>query len=170
MNEDFSLWHEIAQFLYFEASLLDERRFREWLDLFTDDVHYWMPIRSTRSRGDEQAELTHEGEHAYFDDDKKSLTLRVKKIESPFSWSENPPSRTRHLVTNIRLHGHASEAAAVVDSCFIVYRSRLSTDENLWVGTREDVLRKVESRWKIAKRKIVLDQAVLQSKNLSVFF
>jgi len=170
MNGEVLLWHEIAQFLYFEAALLDERRFYEWLDLLTDDVHYWMPIRSTRSRGEEARELTREYEHAYFDDDKKSLSMRVKKWQSAFSWSENPPSRTRHLVSNIRVRPGATETNAVVDCGFVVYRSRLAADEDLWVGGREDTLRNINGQWKIAKRKIVLDQSVLQSKNLSVFF
>ena len=122
MNGEVLLWHEIAQFLYFEAALLDERRFVEWLDLLTEDVHYWMPIRSTRSRGDEAGELTRENEHAYFDEDKKSLSMRVKKWQSAFSWSENPPSRTRHLVSNIRLRPGATETSAVVDCGFVVYR------------------------------------------------
>src|SRR5437867_6717929 len=95
--------HEIEEFLYREADLLDHRRFHEWLDLFTEDAHYWMPIRSTRLRGDEDNELTKEWENSYFDDDKRMLAQRVAKFDTGFSWAEDPPSRTRHMVTNVRI-------------------------------------------------------------------
>ena len=58
------LQYEVEQFLYHEAALLDDRRFHEWLELLTDDVEYWMPIRSTRARGDEANEFTKLGEAA----------------------------------------------------------------------------------------------------------
>ena len=67
---DVELQHEIEQFLYHEAQLLDDREYQDWLDLFADDVHYWMPIRSTRVAADEDHEFTREWENSYFDDDK----------------------------------------------------------------------------------------------------
>ena len=75
---DLLLRLEIENFLYAEAELLDNRRYEEWLDLFTEDCHYWMPIRSTRVAGDEEHEFTREWENSYFDDDK--LTLRVEPL------------------------------------------------------------------------------------------
>jgi len=170
MVVDMALCHEVEQFLYHEAALLDERRYHEWLDLFTEDTRYWMPIRSTRLRGQEATELTGEGEHAYFDDDKHLLAMRVEKLDTGYSWSEDPPSRTRHLVTNVRVRSGEREGDVRVDCCFIVYRTRLALDEDLWVGRREDLLRQVDGSWRIASRKIILDQTVLKSKNLSSFF
>jgi 3-phenylpropionate/cinnamic acid dioxygenase small subunit len=162
--------HDVEQFLYHEAQLLDERHFREWLDLFTDDARYWMPIRRTRFRGEENQEFTRPDEHSYFDDDKGTLTMRIDKLDTGFSWSEDPPSRTRHIVTNVRVRNGQSSSEVVADCYFLVYRSRLNVEEDMWVGTREDTLRKVNGHWKIAGRKIFLDQVVLQSKNLSSFF
>jgi len=164
------LQHEIEQFLYREAALLDERRHWEWLDLLTDDVEYWMPIRSTRARGDEANELTKLGEAAFFDENKAFLEERVRKLDTGFAWAEDPPSRTRHLVNNVRILDRLSEADLLVTCNFIVYRTRLSTDEDLWVGRREDTLRRVDGTWKIARRHIFLDQVMLSSKNLSIFF
>lgn len=166
---DATLQHEVEQFLFQEAALLDERRYREWLDLWTSDAHYWMPIRSTRARGDEDGELTQAHENSYFDDDKATLEQRIEKLETGYAWAEDPPSRTRHVVANVRIRGDGAEAEIVVDCNFIVYRSRLAVDEDLWVGRREDTLRKVDGEWKIARRNILLDQAVLKSKNLSSF-
>ena len=53
---------------------------------------------------------------------------------------------------------------------FIVYRSRGETEQDFYVGAREDRLRRVDGGWKIASRRMVLDQNVLTAKNLSIFF
>jgi 3-phenylpropionate/cinnamic acid dioxygenase small subunit len=166
---DFALLLEVQQFLYDEAATLDERRFPDWLALFTDDVHYWMPIRETLARGMEAEEFTDELSNAYFDDDKAMLGQRIARLDTGFAWAEDPPSRTRHIVSNVRIRG-VTDTEVTVECNFIVYRTRLATDEDLWVGRREDVLRKVDGDWKIARRKIFLDQTVLTSKNLSSFF
>jgi len=166
---DPDLRSEIEEFLFLEAELLDDRRLDEWLELWTEDCHYWMPIRSTRVRGDEQDELTKEWENSYFDDDKQVMRQRVAKVETRFSWSEEPPSRTRHLLSNIRIRNGGSPNELIVVCNFIVYRTRLSIDEDKWVGERHDTLRRVDGSWKIAARKVLLDEAVLKSKNLSVF-
>lgn len=164
-----ALQHDLEQFLFEEAALLDDRRFHEWLDLFTEDTHYWMPVRSTRARGEEEQEFTREHENSYFDDDKPMLVQRVDKLDTGFSWAEDPPSRTRHMVTNVRIRPGVASGEYLVHCDFIVYRTRLATDEDLWIGRREDTLRKVDGAWKIAGRKIFLDQTVLKSKNLSSF-
>jgi len=167
---DSNLSREVEDFLYLEAELLDERKLREWLDLLTDDVRYWMPIRhNTLGRPEEiTEELAKPGEGYYFDDDKKSLRLRVERVYSKSAWSELPPSRTRHLISNIRIKNDDGVEIGV-HSNFIVYRTRLETDQDMFVGTRKDIVRRVDGGFKIAKRTIILDQAVLAAKNLSVF-
>jgi 3-phenylpropionate/cinnamic acid dioxygenase small subunit len=167
---DVQLQHEIEQFYYWEADLLDSRRYDEWLDLLADECEYWMPVRSTRVRGDEEHEFAKPGEGAFFDDEKAHMVSRVEKLYTGFAWAEDPPSRTRHFVGNVRILEQPADATVRVASNFLVYRTRLAKDEDEWVGRREDTLRKVDGRWKIAKRHIFLDQVVLTSKNLSVFF
>lgn len=168
-NEYVRLIREIEEFLYEEAAILDERRFHKWLDLFTEDTHYWMPIRRTVARGLEEDELTNLNENAYFDDNKAMLTQRIAKLDTGFAWAEDPPSRTRHMITNVRIKPGDHPDELFVTCNFAVYRTRLATDEDLWIGRREDTLRKSEGQWRIAKRHIFLDQAVLKSKNLSSF-
>lgn len=168
--DDVILQYEIEQTLFDEANALDERRFRDWLDYFTDDATYWMPVRSTRARSDVANEFTKPGEAAFFDEDRRLLEMRVFKLETEYAWSEDPPSRTRHNVSNIRIVEKFSPVEVTVSVNFVFYRSRLDTDEDLWVGRRFDRLRKVDGRWKIARREIFLDQTVLQSKNLTSFF
>jgi 3-phenylpropionate/cinnamic acid dioxygenase small subunit len=164
-----ALQYAIEQTLYAEAECLDERRFDDWLDHFTGDATYWMPIRSTRGLDDLDREFTKPGEGAHFDETRRMLEMRVYKLQTGVSWAEDPPSRTRHIVSNVRIKERHSETELTAGCNFIVYRARLDTEEDLWVGRRRDRLRNENGRWKIARREIYLDQTVLRSKNLSTF-
>ena len=167
--ERMALQYEIEQFLFEEAALLDDRRVDDWLQFLADDLEYWMPVRSTRMRGDEAHEFAERGSAAFFDDDKGSMEQRVRKLHTGFSWSEDPPSRTRHYVSNVRIVDVKGDEVTVSLN-FLVYRSRLASDEDLWAGRREDTLRRTESGWKICKRHLFLDQVSLPSKTISMFF
>ena len=114
--------------------------------------------------------MTGEDELALFDEDKTTLAARVARLDTGMAWAEDPPSRTRHMISNVEVEPGESEAEVKVYSNFLVYRSRAETEEDFYVGTRRDVLRRVEGGWKIARRRMVLDQAVLTAKNLSIFF
>ena len=164
------LRRQVEEFLYFEAELLDDRKLREWFDLLADDIRYWMPIRHNPSERPEDVtdELSKPGEGFYFDDDKQSLKIRVERAYARNAWAEMPPSRTRHLVTNVRIKKDSGEEIDV-HSNFLVYRTRMEDDQDMFVGERRDVLRRVGDGFKIAKRMIILDQAVLAAKNISVF-
>ena len=164
------LTREIEEFLYAEAELLDERRFDEWLDRFTDDVRYWMPMRRNVKFGEQEPENTRQRtEISWFDEGKETLAQRVKQIATGVHWAEEPRSRVCHMVSNVQLL-EATDSQVRVKSRFLVYRNRLQDETDLFVGKREDVLRKVDGRWKIARRTIILDQNVLMAKNLTVFF
>lgn len=163
------LQYDVEQFLYREADLIDERRFGDWLTLLADDLEYWMPVRSTRALGDEANEFAKPGESAFFDDDKESMHQRVRKLYTGYAWAEDPPSRTRHVVSNVRIVSMSNDLLEVRCN-FMLYRSRLAADEDLWVGRREDRLRRNGDSFLIARRHIYLDHVSLASKNLSVFF
>ncbi len=160
---------EAEEFLYREASLLDERRYEDWLTLLTDDIHYWMPIRRTTTARDVDNEFTRPGAMAFFDDDKKTLTLRVQRLGVGRAWAEDPPSRTRHLLSNIRIIGIEGDEITVSTN-FQLYRTRLNSEEDNWIGRREDVLRRQDGALKLARRYIFLEQTVILSQNMSNFF
>jgi biphenyl 2,3-dioxygenase subunit beta len=164
------LRHKVEDFLYLEAELLDDRKLREWLDLLTDDIRYWMPIRYNPLERPEDLsdELAKPGDGYYFDDDKRSLSLRIERVYVKSAWAEMPPSRTRHLISNVRIKNDDGKEIEV-HSNFLVYRTRLETDQDIFVGTKRDMLRRVNDGFKIAKRTIILDQAVLNAKNISIF-
>jgi 3-phenylpropionate/cinnamic acid dioxygenase small subunit len=167
------LLREVEELLYAEAELLDERRYDEWLALFTDDVRYWMPLRKNVEWARRDADASGEDEVGWIDDDKATLEKRVKQLQTGIHWAEEPISRVSHAVTNIRFTEHIdslTEAQSMgVKSHFIVYRNRLERETDLLVGRREDTLRRVEGRLRIARRKILIEQSVLMAKNLTVF-
>ena len=169
------LAREIEAFLYAEAELLDERRFEAWLDLLTEDVRYWMPMRRNVKFGEQTRENTRERQDMnWFDEGKETLTQRVRQILTGVHWAEEPLSRLCHMVSNVQLlHVQPSVVApaeVMVKCRFLIYRNRVETETDLLVGKREDVLRRVNGQWKIRQRKIVLDQNVLLAKNLTFFF
>ena len=167
---DRKLRREIEDFYYHEAELLDERKLREWFQLLTEEVRYRMPVRQNQFERPDSVvdELSKPGEAYYFDDDIKSLKIRVERAYSKIAWAEVPPSRTRHLITNVRVKKDDGNEIEV-HSNFLVYRTRMETDKDMFVGERRDVLRRVSGTFKIARRTIILDQAVLDAKNISVF-
>ncbi len=173
---------EVEQFLYREARLLDERRFHEWLELLTDDIRYRMAARANRyprvsksiaaldpSRYVEE-DFAGEDEFALLDEDKASLKGRVARLDTGMAWAEDPPSRTRHFLSNIEILPGGRDDEVEVRCNFIVYKNRAEAEQDFYVGARRDVLRQVDGAWKIASRRLVLDQNVMLAKNISTFF
>jgi biphenyl 2,3-dioxygenase beta subunit len=160
---------EVERFYFDEAALLDAHRYEEWLTLFAEDAFYFMPLRRTRMLRELDKEFTQPGEMAFFDDTKPQLAGRVAKLLTGRSWSEDPPSRTRHLITNVRVVEDTGSELSV-ESNFHLYRTRLKSEETSWIGSRRDVLRREGSSFQIANRTILLEQTVLLSRNLSNFF
>lgn len=169
-SERMSLQYAVEQFLYAEAALLDARRYRDWLATLADDIHYWMPIRRTVTLADIDREFTAVGDMAYFDDDRAMLEMRVRKLEAGSAWSEDPPSRSRHFVSNIRIL-EVSGREITLEVAFHLYRTRLERDIDSWIGRRVDVLRRAkDGGFLIAKRHIFLDQTTILANNMSTIF
>lgn len=173
--EYITLLHEVEEFLYYEAELLDFRQFSQWLELLTDDVSYFMPMARNVKYGDWEREFTREGtDISWFDEGKETLVQRVRQIETGIHWAEEPSSRASHLITNVRIVNASPDVAGAteveVSSRFFLYRQRLQTETDILVGKRLDTLRKVDGEWKLCRRHIILDQNVLQAKNLTIFF
>ncbi len=156
---------EFEQRYFEEAALLDQDRLEEWLDLFADDVRYFAPVRAELGRGNE--DLARGLRLSIFDDNKDGLKLRVARIRSGAAHADEPPSRVRHFVTNVRVLQCDGEKATVASN-FIVFKSRHGRDETLFVGRREDRWAGGPGNWKIAGRLIVLDHNILE--NVTVLF
>lgn len=158
---------EVLEFLYGEAECLDTGRFEDWLAMMTDDVLYQMPVRLTRERGDapDRSDQMH-----FFWDDRATLELRVRRLRTDFAWAEDPPSRTRHFVSNVRIAPGSTPDALQVRSYVLITRSRGdAASYEMISGERQDVLRRTDGAWKLARREFIIDQAMLGVRNLGIF-
>lgn len=158
---------EITNLLYQEAYYLDNRKYKEWLELLTDDLQYSMPLRETvEGVGVENIAE----DMAFFEETKKSLTTRVNRLYTKSAWVENPATRQRHFITNVMVEGTPNPDEYKVRSYFLFMRSRGSThDIEQMFGERNDIVRKVEGEWKIASRTVYPDQSVITTMNMSMF-
>jgi len=174
---DIKTQQEIEQFYYREAWLLDNIEYEKWLALLDDDLHYFMPLRRnrvkiTRNIANMPPEFSNDQEFAHFDDDITNMRGRIRKLQSDYSWSENPASRTRHAISNVMILKNEEPNLYEVSSAFIVYRNRLERQVDIFAGERRDLIRRSDHAYgfKIVKRTILLDQSTILSNNLSIFF
>jgi 3-phenylpropionate/cinnamic acid dioxygenase small subunit len=165
------LERDIEQFYYREAEYLDEHEFNDWIKLIADDIHYHMPIRRNVKFGDwARANSDPESEISWFDEGKATLAGRVRQLNTGIHWCEEPWSRIRHIIANVQVTDIQGDEVKV-RSRFFVWQQRLHDEVNLFVGKREDTLRRdPDTGWKIAKRLILLDQNVLLAKVVTTFF
>jgi 3-phenylpropionate/trans-cinnamate dioxygenase subunit beta len=165
------LHHDIEQFLFHEAALLDDWRFRDWLDLLSEDIHYTMRTTVNAQTRDRrrgvQPPTTWIFNDTYF-----QLERRVARLETGMAWAEEPPSRTRHCVSNLRVSETDTPGEYEARVNYLLYRSQKERDETLYVGSRLDRVRRADTAagWQLCHRELTLDQAVLSSHNLSVLF
>jgi phthalate 3,4-dioxygenase subunit beta len=160
--------HQAAQrFLIEEAAMLDARDWARWLGLLTHDVRYVMPVRVTTvvdAGYDARADMAH------FDEDRYALGKRVERLLTEHAWTEDPPSRTRHLVTNVRTFPATEDGEIEVESTLLLFRSRGDDRDAEYVcASRHDVLREDGDRHLLASRRITVDESVLRTQNLAVF-
>lgn len=158
---------EAHRFLVNEAYLLDAQDYEAWLDLLTEDVHYLMPVRVTTAAG---AGFDTSPGMAHFDENKYSLSRRVARFATEHAWTEDPPSRLRHFITNVRTFLADDANHLIVDSAELLFRSRGDVNESTLVSCgREDLLRRDGDALKLARRTIFVDESVLRMQNLAVF-
>jgi p-cumate 2,3-dioxygenase beta subunit len=143
----------IEDFLYEEAALLDEWRLDEWLELLTEDAIYEVPSTDSPD-GDPQHTLS------LIADDKARIRSRVAQLLGKTAWAENPPSRTRRMISNVRIRRVEGDAIEVTAN-FVVYRLRFEQMDT-YVGRYEYTLVQRDGRLKIRARKAILDLEALR--------
>jgi phthalate 3,4-dioxygenase subunit beta len=159
--------HQAAhQFLVEEAALLDAADYAAWLDLLCEDIRYVMPVRVTTARGAGFDALPDMG---HFDEDLYALRKRVQRLATDHAWTEDPPSRTRHFVSNVRTFTD-DRADLRAESSLLLFRSRGDTrPPDLLSAGRTDILRPAGDGYRLAQRQINVDESVLRTQNLAVF-
>ena len=162
-----SVYMEIMNLLYTEAYYLDNGKYKEWLQLFTEDLSYRMPMRET-VEGVGVSNIADDID--FFDETKRSLETRVNRLYTKSAWVENPATRQRHFISNIYVEETENINVYRVRSYFLFKRSRGSTHtiEELF-GERHDICKKQEDDWKISSRTIIPDQSVITTMNMSMF-
>jgi len=165
---DSALRDEVQNWLLLEAELLDSMREREWLDhMVSKEVVYQLPLRQTVLRA--QGNGFVDGAF-HLDENWGSLNSRLSQNETGHSWAEDPPSRTRHYVSNIRV-GQLYGNEVRVQSNLLLYRTRQDdTTPQVFAGERHDVLERADGGYQLKRRTIYLDTTAIASHNLAIFF
>jgi 3-phenylpropionate/cinnamic acid dioxygenase small subunit len=160
-------YDEVTAFFIDEADALDGYRFDDWLGMLAPDIEYRMPVRLDRMPKDGAGFVE---DMEFLSEDLSSLTTRVRRLGTKQAWAEQPVSRTRHLITNVRVHRTDAESQLAVVSNFMVARSRWDRPYDLFTGERHDTLRREDGVLLLARRRVYLDQTHLLSHNLSIMF
>jgi 3-phenylpropionate/cinnamic acid dioxygenase small subunit len=160
------LYGRVVEFQNAEAEILDRYAYMDWVELFTKDIDYRMPVRTT------QFLVDGEGFHDFdfFIDDWQTLFTRAKRLETEFAWAETPPSRTRHFISNLRLTSDEESGELVARNNFLITRTRQDRDYQMFTGARHDRLVRDGDTFKVRRRTILVDQTVITGTNLSIFF
>ena len=162
------LHHEIEQFLFREARLLDQEGMRAWLESMVDpQIRYQLVIREERFRKDRS---TAPSEVMPYDDDHAALDLRVRQYETGLQTMLDPAPRMRRFITNVEAYHHDGEGEFLVLSYGTAYRFRRLYEHEQVVFGREDVLKKgKDGAFRLLSRRIDLDERVVRNKNLLFF-
>ena len=139
---------EFEQFLFHEARLLDDRRFRDWMGLFTEDGAYWVPAVPGQESPFDQASL--------FYDDRDLMKTRVDRLEHPRIHVQTPPSRTAHLVGNVVIEEtDGAKNEYVVGSTVIMVEYRDDT-QRVFAGRQQHRLRRDGKGFRIVQKRVNL--------------
>ena len=162
-------YNQIVEFLYDEAALLDQGRFHDWMKLLAEDLSYTAPLRITRQGRERDKTVIRTTQH--YDEDYSSIKGRVERLDTKSAWAEDPPSRTRRFVSNVRIWEAATPNEFEVESYLLLTRSRYEHSRLTELScVRHDLLRVgAASGFKLARREIIIDQAVVGMPNIALF-
>jgi 3-phenylpropionate/cinnamic acid dioxygenase small subunit len=158
------LRQEVDDFYRREVLLLQDRRYREWLELMDPGIRYRVPVTTSTANGF----VMHDDELGYYDENLELLQARVAKLESRHSWVEHPPSRLRYFVQVLEAsRGEDGILTARSNVMLLQYRWNM---EQHFSGERTDTLLDTDGGLRLRERRVVLDRQVLGQQGLSVFF
>ena len=146
---------QVEDFLYAEAALLDEWRLDQWLALFDQERGgYYMPT-TDHPDGDPNTDLF------LIADDMPKLRSRVEQLLSGLTWAENPRSRIRHMISNVRILGRDADELHVTAN-FVVFRMRFQNIDS-YIGTYHyKLIPRDNGAFTILERRVVLDLEALR--------
>ena len=149
----------VEQFLYYEARLLDTQRYEEWLELFTDDATYWVPLEQNQKDPLETSSIIH--------DDRTLLELRVRQARHPRAHARQPLARTVHQVGNIMVEEGAGEVKVTSTLQLVEFRNE---KQRLYGALVEHRLRRVNGGFRIAHKRVDLVNSEGALDGITVLF
>ena len=144
---------QVEDFLYYEAALLDAWRLDEWLELLTEDATYRVPSNDRPDSDPKSALFT-------IADDIRRIRARVARLKDPHAHAESPRSRTRRLISNVRI---VEQSPLLVEANFVIYRFRGNEDVRQYVGRYRYTLERRDGKLRIKSREAILDAMELGS-------
>ena len=161
------VYNALLETLYDEAAALDERRIDDWTAMLCEDLIYQAPVRMTRTGKTRDMDVMRTMFH--FDENYGSILMRTGRLQKS-AWAEDPPSRCRRFVTNVRIGECETAGEYEVISYLYLERSRGDNPDNEHMtAERRDIWRDVDGTYKLASREIIVDQSVLGMSNFAVF-
>jgi 3-phenylpropionate/cinnamic acid dioxygenase small subunit len=162
------LFGEVQDWLFDEADLLDTVRDREWLDtMLSKDIVYRMPVREVVGRGEGAGFI--KGLY-HLNETYGSINTKVARNETGFAWAEDPATRTRHFVSNIRVFERENGTLEVKSSLLLLQTRRSDTEPNIMAAERHDLLRREGETLRLFKRDVYVDLTALEAHNLAIYF
>jgi len=140
---------QVEDFMFLEAEILDEWRLKEWLTLFTKDATYNVPATDVAANASPDSALF------YVADDRFRLEQRVERLLKRTAHAEFPRSKTRHLVSNVRIRGR-SETELDVGAAVLTFRTKMGLTET-YIGSYRYRLVIEEGRLLIREKRCILD-------------
>jgi len=162
---DHDTYRDLQDFLFREAAILDGHNYQQWLELLTDDISYQVCAQLNRDAAATPVA------YAIIDEDAHRLKARVSQIANPrLTHAENPPTLIRRFVSNLMAETGASADEYRLDSSLLIFRTRPDMpDGGLYSGARSDIVRRVDGELRLARRRVVLDQAILPGTVSTIF-
>jgi benzoate/toluate 1,2-dioxygenase subunit beta len=157
MNEE---QFRVQQFLFYEARLLDTQQFEAWLELFTDDATYWLPLERDQKDPLETSSIIH--------DDRTLLELRVKQARHPRAHARQPLARTVHQVGNVMVAGEA-DGETRVNSTLQLIEFR-ADKQRVWGALVEHRLRRAGESFRIAHKRVDLVNSEGELEGIAILF
>ena len=161
--------YDVALFLAYEASLLDERRYHEWANIVSEDFTYKVPTPLTP---DSPYKPPYDTRTMLIDESKWSMTTqwfrRFDEDIYEMAWGENPPVRFRHFLSNMRTELSTEPETYISRSNVMLVATRQSDAPKFVTGARVDEVRRVEGRLLLVSRWVTLDQSVIDFPQLRI--
>ena len=151
---------KVEDFLYHEARLLDTQRYEEWLELFTEDATYWVPLEQNQTDPFETSSIIH--------DDRTLLELRVKQARHPRAHARLPLARTVHQVSNVITLEESNKSLRVASTLQLIeWRQE---KQRVWGALVEHELRRAGDGFRIARKRVDLVNSEAELDGIAILF